>query len=638
MSLVARDALAEAVGLLNDWTDADGRRHKLSSITQVQVLEALGYPARNEADCLHGLERLQRDLAQGPPLLTTELERAVDVGSPGAPYRIENEHGQISEGRLDSHGRLPAISQPGYYQISTGDQLRTVAAAPAQAFGIADRTGEDDPHVWGLTAQVYALRGHPDDGVGDAAGTLPWIETLAAYDGDALALSPIHAMEPVTGGISPYSPSDRRFYNVLHAAPALVVGERAFTELVDAENLPGVSDDSLVDWRAAEARKWQVIDQLFQRRHLLDTELRVDLAEFRREGGADLVGFAAFMARHDLGAEAAERQVFAQWMASRSWQHVAEHAQRRGLRIGLIADLAVGFRADGAEAAAHPATLLHGLTLGAPPDAFNAMGQDWSITGYHPLALRRHGYRPFLELLRAGMRHCGAIRIDHILGLMRLWLIPADADPREGAYLCYPLTDLLRLLKLESWRHRCAVIGEDLGTVPPELRAKLARSGVLGTDVMMFARDGVGRFLPSRQWRSQAIATTTTHDLPSFAGWRIGRDVQWRRRLGQVNADSAAAQLKARTRDVTDLAHQVSGRRDGRGQSPAATFAWVAKSPAPLMLLPLEDALGEIEQPNLPGTIDAHPNWQRRQSEPLPEATIDAHLQAVARQRPRQRP
>jgi len=210
-----------------------------------------------------------------------------------------------------------------------------------------------------------------------------------------------------------------------------------------------------------------------------------------REGGDALAAYAAFAAR-DAGDDDVAFQLFAQWLAARSWSNVQQCARDGGMRIGLISDLAVGFDPHGAEAAAWPDAVLPGLVLGAPPDAFNADGQAWGISSYSPTALKATGFAPFIGLLRAVMHGRGGVRIDHILGLLRLWVLPAGGSAGDGVYLRYPFDDLLRLLALESWRNRCIVIGEDLGVVPDGLRERLAARGVLGIDVLMFTAMPMG--------------------------------------------------------------------------------------------------------------------------------------------------
>jgi 4-alpha-glucanotransferase len=289
--------------------------------------------------------------------------------------------------------------------------------------------------------------------------------------------------------------------------------------------------------------------------------------------------------------------------------------------IGLIADLAIGIDPAGSYAWGHRANLLAGISVGAPPDLFNPLGQDWGLATYSPQALHRHGFLPFIDLLRAVMRHAGGIRIDHILGLNRLWLVPPGATPRDGAYLTYPLDDLLRLAALESWRHRCVVIGEDLGTVPLGLRPKLRAAGILGTRVLWFERSATG-FTPPGQWHPAAVATSSTHDLPTVAGWWAERDIDWREDLGLLGANETAADLRTgREADRTALwsTLQAAGCTQGVPPPPDkpddvldAVARFIGRTRCALALLPLEDVLGAREQPNLPGTTEGHPNWQRR--------------------------
>ncbi len=286
--------------------------------------------------------------------------------------------------------------------------------------------------------------------------------------------------------------------------------------------------------------------------------------------------------------------------------------------IGLIADLAIGADSGGSHCwARQPETLL-GLTVGAPPDLLSITGQDWGLAAFSPRGLALNGFAAYLEMLRAAMRYAGGIRIDHVMGLARLWVIPEGASARDGAYLRFPLTDLLRLIRLESHRHRAVVLGEDLGTVPEGFSEELARAGILGMRVLWFERDA-HRFFPTTAWPANATAMTTTHDLPTVAGWWSGRDLHWRERVGQL-ADPAAEQA-ARGEDRTRLwaAFQETGAATGDPPPPgaapeiaAAALRHIGRAPAELAIIPIEDALALPEQPNLPGTRDEHPNWRRR--------------------------
>ena len=265
--------------------------------------------------------------------------------------------------------------------------------------------------------------------------------------------------------------------------------------------------------------------------------------------------------------------------------------------------------------------LLVDLNVGAPPDIFNPAGQNWGLTGFSPRGLTTSGFAAFLATLRAAMRHAGGVRIDHAMSLKRLWVIPKGASPADGAYLTYPFDDLLRLVKLKSARHRAVVVGEDLGTVPPGFQNKLDHAGIAGMRVLWFERNAA-KFTSPTRWSSHAVATTSTHDLPAVAGWWRGADIETRERLQILgpNSDNQAQQHQ-RQADRTQLwkAFRSAGVADAAMPASSdtapvvdAAVKFIAATPSPLVILPLEDALGLTEQPNLPGSIDEHPNWRRR--------------------------
>jgi 4-alpha-glucanotransferase len=309
--------------------------------------------------------------------------------------------------------------------------------------------------------------------------------------------------------------------------------------------------------------------------------------------------------------------MFAQWLAAESFAAAQRDARQQGMRIGLIFDVAVGMNPGGSHAWSRPHDLLLGLSVGAPPDLFNARGQDWGLTAFSPQGLLATGFEPFIATLRAAMRAAGGVRIDHAMGLTRLWLVPRGSSPAGGAYLTFPLDDLLRLIALESHRHRAIVIGEDLGTVQPEFRARMADAGIAGMDVLWFQRDGK-RFLAPKRWRRDAVAMTSTHDLATVAGWWGGSDIATRAKLGLAD-ERRETKERSRDRKAIWRAFQKAGAAEKAEPPPGqpepavdAAIAFTAQSPSRLALILIEDVLALTEQPNLPGTIDEHPNWRRR--------------------------
>jgi 4-alpha-glucanotransferase len=280
----------------------------------------------------------------------------------------------------------------------------------------------------------------------------------------------------------------------------------------------------------------------------------------------------------------------------------------------------VGADGGGSQAWSRQDELLADLTVGAPPDILNRAGQGWGISAFSPEGLKHHGFRAFIEMLRANFAHAGGLRIDHVMGLQRLWVIPMDASPKEGAYLYYPVDDMLRLLALESHRHQAIVLGEDLGTVPDGLREKLIGRSILGMRVLLFEQSHDGQFKPILDWPDNALATTSTHDLPTLNGWWHSRDIDWNIQLGLIDAPTVEQWSEHRLRERQALRQALSQDpqnfvdeiRNETDHMIDASVRYLGHTRAPLVLLPLEDALGIEEQANLPGTTDTHPNWRRR--------------------------
>lgn len=682
-------ALAHAAGLAVDWTGADGRPQRVSPPVLCRVLDALGLPAESPAQIAESLARLTRsEQAPLPPLLTLDLGQALDLSrhvAPGTPFELTLEDGSRLDGRLDAEGRLPPCATVGYHQLQIGARPLTLAVAPAQCQGLRELTKSATPHAWGLAVQLYALRRSGDGGLGDTQALETLAHAAAARGAAALAISPLHAMFSAdTQRYSPYSPSSRLFFNLLHCAPGSILGERTVRQAVEASGLGAERQRlerlELIDWPAAAQAKLRLLRTLYEGFRHGGNPLQQDFASFRQAGGEALENHCRFEALHafhvqhhgfwdwrhwpaelrDPGQPAVTRfaaahaeevnfHAFGQWLIARGLERTQTAARTSGMSIGLIADLAVGADGGGSQAWSRQAELLATLTVGAPPDLLNPAGQNWGISAFSPDGLRRHGFHAFIEMLRANLAHAGGLRIDHVMGLQRLWVIPQGADPQDGAYLHYPVDDLLRLLALESWRHRALILGEDLGTVPAGFAEQLAARGILGTRVLLFEQDD-GRFRPPQAWSAAALATTSTHDLPTLSGWWLGRDIDWRARLGQIDARTQQRDQASRERERQGLSSALAaagllplGEALDGGKVLDASIAFIGQTPAPLVLLPMEDLLGLEEQANLPGTLDSHPNWRRRwpgESISLLDGTDAARrlqLLARARQQARER-
>ncbi len=621
--------LARAAGIETQWRDVNGINHVVADATLRAVLAAIGFPAATEPDVVASLRTLLTETGTNSLPLVTAMagERISLSGRPGR-FRVTLESGEVIEGIATEESgsiTLPPIAEPGYHSLELGDLATTIAVAPPRAYTLADAGG--GAKLWGLTVQLYSLRRKHDGGIGDFAALEDFCARAAQHGADAIGISPVHALfsADVTR-FGPYAPSNRAALNVLHAV----------------HDFPGVDGGELIDWPVAAAAKLAALRARFDAGFDHDA-----LASFRGESGVGLERHAIFEAISEtLSRESRAALDWRNWPAALQnpanpavKQFALDHAREvefhawlqfqadqglavaqlacrlNGAKIGLIADLAVGTDHAGSASWSRQEEVLKGLEIGAPPDLINREGQSWGITAFSPRGLRNGGFSAFIEMLRHALRHAGGVRIDHVMGLARLWVIPTGFGSAEGAYLAMPMEDMLRLVTLESQRHQAVILGEDLGTLPHGFGARLDAAGIAGLRVMWFERDGAA-FRPPAGWTPTAVAMTTTHDLPTTAGWWQGRDIDWRERLtmqgdGPMERRIDRATLWSALQASGATAAPQPPEDDGAAVTyPAA--AHLGRAACVLALLPVEDALSLPEQPNLPGTVDEHPNWRRR--------------------------
>lgn len=676
----AVQALARRAGIALRWRDYADKPHRVSIETARRILGALGLPCSTAADIAHSERQLESSAM--PPLITAPVGAPIDVpiraDQPPASARIVTEDGatmKITVRPGPKGAQLSGVGRLGYHILELGKNCVTLAVAPPRCLTIADVAPNE--RLWGLAVQAYGLRSPGDCGIGDMAGVIALARQAAELKADALALSPMHALFTADPHVfSPYSPSSRLFYNSLHADPRPLFGGDRVQKAAAAIGALAAgtewTDRPLINWPQSANLKVSIFRRLFEDFASTDlasgaTPLATDFRKFCDRGGALLHDHAVFEALHakrlaggtsasswrewparwrtpnnatvkqfarDNGKEVLFH-CFLQWIADRSLATAQQAALQAGMRIGLIADLAVGMRCDGSHAWTSPQEILTELEIGAPPDLYNRRGQNWGVTTYSPRALVGGGFASFIATLRAAMRHAGGVRVDHAMGLLRLWVIPRGADPHEGAYLTYPIDDLLRLTALESHRHAAIVIGEDLGTVPAGFRERLSQAGAGGMRVLWFERRR-GRFLPPQDWTADAVAMTSTHDLPTIAGWWRGHDIDTREQLDL--APSLVEEKVSRQHDRQSLWRSFREAKAADGDMPpagepgravAAALKFVAQTRSDLALVPLEDVLGLEDQPNLPGTIDEHPNWRHR----YPAAAADLLSHPESRRR-----
>jgi len=514
----------------------------------------------------------------------------------------------------------------------------------------------DGRRVWSLAVQLYAVRSHRNWGHGDFSDLQRLVELAAGCGAGAIGLNPLHALFPDRADqASPYAPNSRLYLNLLYVD---VEGIPEFPGLEAAglaEKVARLRARELIAYPEVARVKLAGLRLAYESfRSRATAERQSDFEAYRDEQGEALLRFASFEVLRQKHAprpwtewpapwrspDRAQLEdfrfshadecgfhEFVQWTADRQLQACKDTANRAGMPIGLYVDLAVGINPDGADAWSRQSAIMAGVSIGAPPDEFNRAGQDWGLAPFNPLTVAADDFAPMRQLMAAVMRHAGAIRIDHVLGLKRMFMIPHDRAATDGAYVHFPFEPLLRVIAEESRRFQCIVIGEDLGTVPEGFRDVLSRWGLWTYRVMLFEREGDGRFRPPEWYPVEALATFNTHDLPSFRGWIESHDLRVKRGIGVDPGETDEARGWAQHMLRTILGERASPHPP---DNIAAVAAFLGATPTRLVVIALEDIVGEIHQINIPATVDEHPNWQRRLRVPLEDLAGHHDLTRVA--------
>jgi (1->4)-alpha-D-glucan 1-alpha-D-glucosylmutase len=673
-------------GVLTDYHDVWGHRHEASTEALVKLLAELGVEASSpEAAALAEREaRAAREREVLPPVVAITAgaaEWAVPVRLPepttSLRWTLAVEGGSEHRGEMRVEGGEARevqlrIAQPlplGYHRLRLEGRPEEVllVAAPEHCHEPPALAGG---RTWGPAVQLYALRSERNWGIGDFGDLATVIEQWSRQGAGVVGVNPLHAMfghNPLH--TSPYSPSSRLQLNTLYldveALPDLQECEPARQWLRSPEvqaRLAALRAAPTVDYEGVAQLKTALLRKLyrnFRERHLATGSNRA--AEFRRfqaTRSPDLrlhASFEAlqahfhaqdslvwgwpvwpeayrqpespevqeFIAEHEDEVEFYE---YLQWQADLQLARLSRRCRERGMAVGLYLDLAVSVDRAGSDTWGHQAAYASGATVGAPPDEVNPNGQGWGLPPLRPDGLKRD-VSLFVATLRAAMRHAGAVRIDHVMGLMRLYWIPPGASARDGSYVLYPLQVLLAIVALESERNRCMVIGEDLGTVADEMRAAMLQREVLSYRLLYFEREHGGAFKAPESYPHKSLVAVSTHDLATLAGWWRGHDLDVRQALNLFPTPQMLEQQRQeRGHDRLRLLNMLQqrgllppeGHIDASGTQPIApavseaVHAYVAGTPAQLMMVQLEDALGVADQANLPGTVDEHPNWRRK--------------------------
>lgn len=585
--------------------------------------------------------------------------------------------------------RLPSLPPIGYhrFRLTTWDRIEAstrLIVCPDRAW--SPEHLEQGGRVWGLQTQVYALRGPRDWGVGNYSLLAELTAGAARLGAGTVGVNPLHALFPnQPGNFSPYSSSSRAFLNLVYLD---VEAMADFQDNPEAQTLVAAPE---FQHRKEELRRLELVDYIgvsrltrpvleaayahFRARHLAG-ERGQAFRRHQQESGLAGERFAIFEAlqerflaegngywRHwpaeyrdpngpavmrfaETQRERVEFYWYLQWQADLQMARVREAAQAGAMPMGLYRDVGVGIADDGGEAWMQQHALASGVTIGAPPDPLAPRGQDWGLTPFNPLGLREAGYQPFIEAMRANMRHAGALRLDHVMQLQRLYWVPRGRAADEGAYVRMPVDDLIGIVALESRRNHTVVIGEDLGTVPEGFRERMEAAGLYGYRLFVFERDQQGAFKPPQDFTEQALVALGTHDLPSLLGYWYGIDVGERARLNLYPREGQDAEERRQRdgdrhrlvealqrqgllpdhfpRDGTLSEHHVRALAD-------AVHAYLERTASKIMMVQPEDVLGLVMQFNLPGTVDQHPNWRRRYPMELEAILTHSRLMETAR-------
>lgn len=679
-------ALADAVGIVSSYVDGLGKQRIAGDRVRTRILRGMGFDPGSEAAASRALVRLiqgrRARLLPAVRVVRTGVaagqRTVVAAGNPAArvEWRLELRaedgsvhvaEGQGRPGRTGLSLRHPRALPPGYHRLrlelggTEADQAvveQAFIVAPRHCVRPADLGAEQTVGVW---SNLYSVRSARNQGVGDLGDLRRLIDGFGRAGADFLGVNPLHALRNSARECSPYSPISRLYRNVLYldleAIPELEHCPALRRKLAGPSlrrRLDRLRAADQVDYPAVRELKESFFKPLhaeFGRRHGATRTARGRAyRRYLEEQGPALEGFATFLAleqRHrELGRWRSwpadhrdpdsravaefrrqnEREIdlhrYLQFELDRQLEAAARAGKRRGMKVGLYQDLAIGSVADGSECWLHPDLFAHGISLGAPPDGFSRTGQVWQLTPMNPMRLVERCYADWIHLLRNALRHAGALRIDHVIGMVRQFWVPEDLPGSQGTLVAFPADDLFGILALESQRHAALIVGEDLGTVPPELPALLDRWGVLSSRVFLFDQDVT-------RSKRRSLLTTTTHDHVPLAGFLRGDDLPVLHRLGIVRSESARRRAERdRRRLRRQLIEQLSRRglladheaEPGDRQLITAIHAWLARSRPDLLALSLDDLGLETTPVNIPGTSqEQYHCWKRKMTRSVEE-------------------
>ncbi|MDX3773550.1 4-alpha-glucanotransferase [Chromatiaceae bacterium AAb-1] len=567
---------------------------------------------------------------------------------------------QASQGLILAFDLILPVELPeGYHQLTLSNGQhefqQQLIITPSRCFQLHDKAVLHK--TFGPAIQLYALKSERNWGIGDFTDLKNMVAPLAEQGVDFIGLNPLHALYPgLPQDCSPYSPNSRLWLNTLYVAleqtPEFAECTAARQKMASDEfqqQLQSCRQQEYVDYPAVSALKQSIASLLYQhfkQQHLAQNTPRAQqFRQFLTDSDSSLQQLALYQVMQDVffhqdwqmaawqnfpeayrhpsspavqafaaeHASAIEQQLYLQWLAQQQLAEVQQLCLQQGMAIGLYCDVAVGTSRSSAESWAAPEDYLMDLSVGAPADIMAPKGQNWGLLAYNPQTLRQKAYQPFIRLLQANMRNAGALRLDHVMALLRLWCCPIGADATEGAYIRFPAEDLFAILALESQRNHCLIIGEDLGTVPVEISHLMQQYQVLSYRVFMLEQKESSYQHTDHTYPALSLATVTTHDMPTLIGYWKQHDLALRHQLDLFPDAQIAEQLYQLRAGEKHIMQQALHLTDGDFQQLIrASHLYVAASPARLMAFQLEDLLYMETPVNIPGTSHEYPNWKRR--------------------------
>jgi 4-alpha-glucanotransferase len=630
-------ALAEAHGVATWYEDWHRERKDVSDESVAGVLGLLGVDATTPAAISAGLAAVRERgrLGRLPGTIVVRVGTGRPLPGPGTLV--------LEDGSTREVDAVPDDLPLGWHRLRVVGQDVTLVVVPSEL--------PEAPETWGWMLQLYALHSAGSWGMGDL-GDLRTFLTGSGGPGLVL-LNPLHAITPTLPvQSSPYSPSSRRFANPIYLRVSDTAEYRradpALRSQVDALK-PGPTADGLIDYSAVWQAKRAALELLWPLAGEVDLSSDPGLTDFARfcalaeRFGANWQEWPPEYQRPDSAAVrdfGSDRIAFHAWLQQLLEQQLAaanEAARESGMPVGVVHDLAVGIDPSGADGWLLQDVLAEGVHAGAPPDAFNQLGQDWGLAAWRPDRLIETGYAAYRDMLRRIFRHAGGLRVDHVAGLWRLWWVPPGMGAAGGTYVHYDPEAMLGILALEATRAGAVVIGEDLGTVQPVVTEGLERMNMLGSAVLWFTRDyddPESPFVPAADYPRNALASISTHDLPTAAGFLIGEQVRVRAELGQL-AGPVEEERRTAEKDRASLlaALRAEGLITDAGTDAeiiVAMHEFLARTPCRFVTASLYDVLGEVRQPNLPGTMYEYPNWRMPLASSLEQISEDPRVEAIA--------